>query len=104
MANKITRALQKQFGSSAGINTMAEFGSLFASYPTIPTRYSGGTITPALVQALSNYITGWTGAAIGGNSPAIEDLNALCYLFAYQLGYVLQQGLPEWEAATPYFI
>lgn len=82
---------------------MSQFGGLFATYPTIPTRYSGSTITPALVQALSNYLTGWTGAAIGGNSPAIEDMNSLCFLFSYQIAYGFQAGIPEYDAATPYY-
>lgn len=100
---KITRATAFLFGSSASSNQMAEFGSLFNTYPTVPTRYSGATITPALVQMLSNFETGWYGAAIGGNSPAIEDLNALCYLFSYQLAYLLQTGVPEWDSATTYY-
>jgi alpha-tubulin suppressor-like RCC1 family protein len=102
--SKITRATQKQFGSTAGTNTMAEFGSLFNSYPVVPTRFSGSTITPAIIQTLANYLTGWTGAAIGGNSPALEDMNAVCFLFSYQLGYLLQTGIPEWDAGTTYYI
>lgn len=97
-----SRATQKLFGSSAATNQMSKFGGLFSSYPSIPTRYSGSTITPALVQALSNFLTGWNGAAIGGNSPAIEDMNALCYLFSYQLYYMLQSGIPSWDADTTY--
>lgn len=98
---KITRATQKQFGSSAGTNELAKFGSLAAGSPA---RYSGATVTVANIQALTNFLTGWNGAVIGGNSPAIEDMNSLCYLYAYQLGYLLQQGIAEWDAGTTYYI
>lgn len=98
---KITRATQKQFGSSAGVNQMAEFGSFAAATPA---RYSGATITPAIIQALSNFTGGWFAAVDGENAPTIEDMNALCYLYAYQLGYLLQEGVAEYDAATTYFI
>lgn len=98
---KILRATQKQFGSLATSNELAKFGSLAAGTPV---RYDASTVTPALIQSLSNFLTGWFGAVIGGNSPAIEDMNSLCYLFAYQLGYILQQGIAEWDSGTTYFI
>ena len=41
---------------------------------------------------------------IGANSPAEEDMNSLCYLFAYQLAYLMQAGVPEWDSGTTYFI
>lgn len=97
---KLTRYTQLVFGSSAGLNQLAKFGSLAASSPV---RYSGSTVTPSNVQALSNYLTGWFGAVIGTNSPAIEDLNALCYLFAYQLTYLFQAGIPEYDSSTIYY-
>lgn len=95
--SKITRATSLLFGSSAGANQIAQFGSLAASTPNF-------TTSPATIQALSNYLTGWFAAVIGANSPAIEDMNALCYLFSYQLTYMLQTGVPEYDSATPYFI
>lgn len=94
---KLLRKNQKVFGSSAGLNQIGEFGSLAAGSPAF-------TTDPETVQALANYLTGWFGAVIGGNSPAIEDMNALCFLFAYQLSYLMQTGVPEWNASTTYFI
>lgn len=97
---KLTRYTQQVFGSSASANQMAQFGSLAAGSPL---TYSGATITPAIVQQLSNYLTGWFGAVVGANSPAEEDMNAIMYLFAYQLAYGMQTGVPEWDAGTTYF-
>ena len=98
---KLTRYTQQVFGSTAGTAQMAEFGSLAAGTPL---TYSGTTITPAIVQALSQYLSGWLSAVIGSNSPAIEDMNALCYLFAYQLAYGFEMGIAEWDSATTYYI
>lgn len=99
--SRLIRYTQKIFGSTAGATQIAEFGSLAAAAPM---TYSGSTITPAIVQGLSEYLEGWFGAIIGNNSPAIEDMNSLCYLFAYQLTYIMQAGLPEWDSATTYYV
>lgn len=95
--SKILRKPQKIFGSGAGLNQISKFGSLYAGTPEF-------TTDPELVQSYSNYLTGWFGAAIGGNSPAIEDMNALFFLYAYQLAYTMQTGVPEWDSQTTYYI
>lgn len=99
--SKLLRYAQKLFGTSAGTNQMSEFGSLAAGTPA---RFSGATITPDLVQALGNYVSGWNAAVVGSGNPTIEDMNALCYLFGYQLSYLMQQGVPEWNSTTTYYI
>src|SRR5690554_546519 len=93
---KITRKNMKVFGSLAGPNQIGKFGSLAAADP----QY---TTDPEAIQELGNYLTGWFGAVIGANSPAIEDLNAITYLFAYQLSYLMQAGIPEWDTNTTYY-
>lgn len=98
---RLTRFTQKVFGSSASANQIAEFGSLAAGTPA---RFSGATITPAIVQGLNNYLQGWFSAVVGTTSPAIEDQNALNYLWGYQLSYLMQAGLAEWDSGTTYYI
>lgn len=98
---KITRAAQKLFASLASTDEVAQYGSLAAGAPL---RYNGSTATPALIQQLSNFLSGWKSAVIGGNSPAIEDRNALDFLFSRQIAYVLQSGVAEWDAETTYYI
>lgn len=94
---KITRKVQKIFGFSAGTDEIAQFGSLAAAAPAF-------TTDPEVIQALAQYLGGWFSGVIGSNSPAIEDMNALCYLYAYQLSYLMQTGVPEWNSATTYYI
>src|SRR5580698_1314397 len=98
--SRLSRYTQLIFGSSASNNQMAEFGSFNEGTPQ---RYSGSTITPAIIQNLSNYLGGWFNAVVLSNSPTIEDMNSLCYLFAYQLAYILQVGVPEWDSGTTYY-
>lgn len=94
---KILRKNMKVFGSNAGAFELGEFGSLAAGTPTY-------TNDPETIQSLSNYLDGWFAAVLGGNSPAIQDMNALCFLFAYQLSYILQTGVGEWNSLTTYYI
>lgn len=94
--SKLSRVTQKVFGSTAGFQQIAQFGSLQAGTPTFTTNI-------ATIQALSNYLVGWFNAVIGQNSPAIEDMNALFYLITTQMAYEFQQGIPEWDSGTTYY-
>lgn len=96
--SKIVRKTQLQFGGSAGAGPggIGQFGSLAAAAPAF-------SLDPAVIQALSNYLGGWSQAVVANNAFATEDRNAIDYLYAYQLGYVLQQGVAEWDAGTTYY-
>lgn len=98
MASNLTRYTNQLFGSAAGTNQIAQFGSLFAGTPQF---VNTGNIET--MMSLSNWLTGWDGAAIGGNSPAIEDMNAFCTVMSYQIGYIMQKGIPAWDSGTTYF-
>lgn len=91
----LTRVTQKIMGSSAGPDQIGKFGSLAAGTPTT-------TTDPAEMQELSNWLTGWFGAVVAGNSPAIEDMNALCYVVTYQLAYMFEWGVAQYDSATQY--
>lgn len=95
--SKIARANQKIFGSTASTGELKQFGSLAAGAPVNVTD-------PEQLQALSNYLRGWYGASIGNNAPAQQDMNSICYLYAYQLAYLMQAGIAEWETGTTYYI
>jgi hypothetical protein len=92
----LTRYIQKIFASTSAADQIKKFGSLAAGAPANAT-------TPAEVQELSNYLGGWPAAVLLNNSPALEDMNALQYLFSYQLAYLMQKGIAEWETGTTYY-
>lgn len=98
----LSRYTQKIFASTAGANQLSEYGSFIASPPG--NLYSGSTITPEIVQALSNFLDGQYAATGGTYSPTIQDHNSLFYLFSYQLAYLFQLGIPEWDSDTTYNI
>lgn len=94
---KIVRKTQKIFGSTSGFEEISQYGSLANGTPNF-------TLDPAVIQALTQFTNGWFSGVIGANSPAEEDMNALFYLVCYQLAYIMQEGIAEWDSGTTYFI
>ena len=58
-----------------------------------------------LIQTLAAWLDGLTDAVVNTNkAPYLEDINSVFYVFAYQLAYMLQEGTPEYNTDTTYFI
>lgn len=97
---KIARATQKLFGSTGATSDFGQFGSLAAGSPVTSKN-------PTTIQALTQFLAGWKAAVltVGGQPqvPALEDLNALFLLAFQQIGYILQEGMSEWDAGTTYY-
>lgn len=94
---KLPRVFQKLFGASMPSSDCGEFGSLQLGTPTT-------TKDPTLIQSLANWLGGWAAATIGTRRPAYQDMNAVHYLAFYQICYLLQMGIPEYDATTVYYI
>jgi len=94
---KILRKLARIFGSEAPPNRIAVFGSLKNN----DQQFSDD---PDIIQKEPNWLGAWDEAVIGGNSPALEDMNAIQYVNSYQVAYLLQAGIPEWHSAQEYGI
>ena len=93
---KITRATQKHFGSTGPTGDFGQFGSLAAGSAAF-------TKDPATIQSLAAWLTGWAAETIANNRPSLEDQNAVDFLTFYQICYLLQQGIAEWDAGTTYY-
>ncbi len=93
---KLTKIAQKIFASAPGVNQVSVVGSLFAGSETFSTD-------PTTIQSLSNWLTGWYAAVIGGNAPTIQDMNGLNFVVTRQLAYLMQAGVAEWDAVTTYY-
>lgn len=92
---KIARKTQKIFAGSA-INN-GQFGSA-----QVGTKLTSTDI--AVLQALGAYSTGWLDAIIGASKfPTLEEFQALSYIETSQIAYLLQEGIPEYDAGTNYF-
>lgn len=96
--SKIVRKNQKIFcGDTPVTGVVGQFGSLKATTPT----YSSD---PDILQALPAWGEGWASATINNYLPALQDLNGLLYVITRQLAYLFQAGIPEYNAATTYYI
>lgn len=93
---KLTRKYQKLFGGSAGGTDIGVFGSLAVGSPA----YS---VDPDVIQSLNAFATGWMAETVGNKCPAIQDFNAVDFLTFYQLCYLLQSGVAEYNNATAYY-
>ena len=94
----LTRTLHKIFGSAGSSTNFGKFGSAKA----------GSAVTSkdiATIMALPAWGTGWQDAVMGANkAPTLEEMNGHMYVHSWQLGYMFQSGIPEWEVGTTYYI
>ena len=97
--NKLKRFTQKIFGLDSGDKEMVEFGTPTEGRPIFIDKMQD----PAAVQT-KYYEQGWFPESLTGNiRPYAEDMNGVHFLHSYQLAYILQAGIPEWDSNTPYF-
>lgn len=94
---KLDRIYQRLFGSTGSPTDFGEFGSLAEGTPTT-------TTDPVDMQSRAAWLGGWKSAVVADNAPAIEDFNALSYVLCRQIAYLMQDGIPEWDAETTYYI
>ena len=93
---RLPRVTQKIFAGSATNN--GQFGSAQAATFNL-------TNVLATIMALPAWGEGWLAATIGGSKfPPLEEFQALEYVHSSQIAYVLQQGIPEYDAGTTYFM
>jgi hypothetical protein len=96
--SKLARAEQKIFAGSAGNNEIEQIGSLKNGSQVF-------TTDPVELQALSQFASGLL-AIVSSDKyiPEITDINAIYFLITRQLAYLFQEGVPEYDATTNYFI
>ena len=95
---KLARAGQRVFAQDSGVNEVEQIGSLRNGAPNY-------TKDPVVLQALSQYLDGLLACVtVDKYIPAIEDINAIYFLFSRQLGYLFQEGIAEYDATTEYHI
>lgn len=98
---KIPRSTQVIFASS-GLVPTGGFGAPAAGNVATELATSSSLST---IQGLSAWLEGWLNATIGGSKfPTIEDINAFAYVLTTQAAYILQQGIPEYDIGTTYYL
>lgn len=94
--NNLQRKNQKIFGINASNNQITAFGSKATTGNPVYTN----DIEEIQTQAYEN---GWYGATVQGNAPTITDTNAINYETSYQVAYLMQKGIAEWDSKTTYY-
>lgn len=93
---KLTRKTQKLFGENSQADEMTSFGSPTLNNPVF-------TRDLDVIQS-TEYVNGWFPTILeGAIRPYAEDMNGMFYLFSYQLKYILEQGIAEWDSGTTYY-
>ena len=94
---KLPRVTSKIFASNAAEGDIGQFGSALTG-----TKVNTDDIS--IIQGLPAYETGWRGAVVSDrNYPTLQEMNGLQKTFSQQIAYILQNGMPEWDAGTTYF-
>ena len=95
---KLTRVTGKVFGSAA----LAQSGGI-GQFGSAATGTPNPTTDVATIQALQAYLDGWGSAVITSrNFPPIEEVTGVLKTISYQACYLLQEGIPEYDASTEY--
>lgn len=94
---KLPRVTSKIFASNAAEGDIGQFGSALTG-----TKVNTDDIS--VIQGLPAYETGWRSAVVSSrNYPTLQEMNGLQKIFSQQIAYILQNGMPEWDAGTTYF-
>lgn len=94
---KLPRVFQKIFSWEAPLGQVGQFGSFSEGAPL-------KTKDPTAIQGLANWVSGWYSAVRGAYSPTIQDMNGVFLVLSYQLAYLMQQGIAEWNDETEYHL
>lgn len=92
----LTRVTGKVFGSNAPLAEIGVFGSAKAGTPTNSTDVTE-------IQSLPAYLLGWgSGVVSNNNFPPMEEVTGVLKTISYQTCYLLQEGIPTYDADTHY--
>lgn len=95
---KLARKLLTLFGIDGSTGSFEQFGSNVAGAPVF-------TKDVLSIQTLDAWKNGWQNAVFGTNkAPFLEDMNAWMFVHSYMATYMLQEGVPEYDSTTSYFI
>lgn len=95
---QLTREKHKLFGGSGTSDNFAQFGSTIGAGPNFTKDIS-------TIQALSAWVDGFQAEVENTNkAPILEEFNAFAYEHSYQIAYIFEAGIPEWQVATTYYV
>lgn len=90
----LTRQTQKVFAGNANADQIAIMGTMKTGSPQYSTSLSS-------LQSAS-YELGWDDAIQNHKAPYMEEMNGVQFGLSYQIAYLLQEGIPEYDQNTNY--
>lgn len=102
---KLTRVTGKVFGSQASPTGDVDNGAYISQFGSAQAGTYVGTDDVAMIQNLPAWEQGWIGACVEEDQlPPLPERTGVDKVLSYQECYLLQQGMPEWDSATTYYI
>lgn len=103
--SKLVKVAHKIFGSLASYGQLGKVGSFKNGAPEYARDIaSSENLNIEDIQSNSNFEAGLYDTIVGNGAPLKQDMNAILRHSSRQIGYLYQQGIPEWDALTTYFI
>lgn len=101
---KYTRLTGKLFGETADPTDDPILGPAIGQFGSAKLGTYVGTDDVATIQNLSAWSNGWIDAVTPTNQyPALPERTGVDKVLSYQENYILQQGIPEYDANTEYY-
>lgn len=92
----LSRVTGKVFGGNAPLDEIGIFGSAKAGNPT-------NSQDVATIQSGTAYEEGWgSGIVTNNNFPPMEEVTGVLKTLSYQICYLLQEGIPDYDIGTNY--
>lgn len=101
---RLTRITNKVFGATASIADDPLYGPQIGQFGSAKAGTYNATADVATIQGLSAWGNGWIDAVIPNQQyPTLPEMTGFGKVVTYQTGYILQEGIPEWDAGTTYY-
>lgn len=101
---KYTRLTGKLFGETASPIDDPILGPAIGQFGSAKLGTYVGTDDVATIQNLTAWSNGWIDAVTPTNQyPALPERTGVDKVLSYQENYILQQGIPEYDANTEYY-
>lgn len=101
---RLTRVTNRVFGATASIADDPLYGPQIGQFGSAKAGTYNATADVATIQGLSAWGNGWIDAVIPNQQyPTLPEMTGFGKVVTYQTGYILQEGIPEWDASTTYY-
>ena len=101
---RLKRITNKIFGNTASTTGSSDTGAEIGQFGSAKAGTYNATADVETIQALPAYEQGWIGAVIPDQQyPTLPEMTGVNKVLSYQTGYLMQEGIPEWDSGTTYY-